>query len=51
MDYAATASASLKAQMMEQPFDINVYFASSAAKLYEETVDHVKIVDKDGNVS
>lgn len=50
MDYNAAATASLLAQINLQPFDINAYFASSAATPYGETVGQVKIVDQGGNV-
>ena len=51
MDYSAAATASLMAQIKGEAFDINAYFGSSDAKQFAETVDNVKIVDKDGNVS
>lgn len=51
MDYNAAATASLKAQLKKETFDINAYFGSSEAKLFSEIVANVKIVDKDGNVS
>ena len=50
MDYNAAATASLMAQMKGKTFDINVYFGSSDAKRYEETVENVRTVDKNGNV-
>lgn len=50
MDYTAAAKACLRAQLRGEYFDINAYFASSDAKLLEETVSNVKIVDKDGKV-
>ena len=51
MDYNAAATASLMAQMKGEAFDINAYFGSSEATKFAETVENVKIVDKDGNVS
>lgn len=51
IDYKAAASACLKTQIRGEAFDINVYFGSSEAKLFEETVNNVKIVEKDGNIS
>ena len=51
MVYNAAATASLMAQMKGEAFDINAYFGSSDAKKLAETVENVKIVDKDGNVS
>ena len=50
MDYEAAATASLMAQIKGEAFDINIYFGSSDAKKFMETVEYVKIVDKDGNV-
>lgn len=50
MDYNGAATASLLAQMKGEAFDINVYSSSIEAKKFEETVENVKIVDKDGNV-
>ncbi len=49
MDYNAMANACLKARLRGQTFDINAYFASSAAKLFAETVENVRIVNADGN--
>ncbi|MDD3307930.1 MAG: leucine-rich repeat protein [Acetobacterium sp.] len=51
MDYSAAATASLMVQMKGEAFDINAYFGRSDAKRFAETVDNVKIVDQDGNVS
>lgn len=50
MDYNAAATASLLAQMQGKPFDINAYFGHSDAKLYQESVTDVEIVDKNGNI-
>lgn len=50
MDYSAAAKASLWAQIKGEAFDINAYFAGSDAKLLEETVSNVRIVDKGGNI-
>lgn len=51
MDYNAATTASLKAQLKNEAFDIIAYFGSSEAKTFSEIVANVKIVDKDGNVS
>lgn len=51
MDYSATASASLSAQLRGETFDIDAYFGRSDAKIYEKAVTVVGIVDKDGNVT
>jgi hypothetical protein len=50
MDYNAAATASLKAQMKGEAFDINAYFGGSDARVLAETIGVVKIVDKNGNV-
>ncbi|WP_286808521.1 bacterial Ig-like domain-containing protein [Acetobacterium sp. MES1] len=51
MDYSAAASACLLAQMRGESFDINSYFGRSDAKLYDEAVSNVGIVDQYGNVT
>ncbi|MBC3804053.1 hypothetical protein GH808_06330 [Acetobacterium fimetarium] len=51
MDYNAATTASPKAQMKNEAFDIIAYFGSIEAKTFSEIVENVKIVDKDGHVS
>ena len=51
LDYDAAGSASLLAQINNQPFDLLAYFASADAKLLQETITNIKIVDKDGNTN
>ena len=51
MDYTATAKASMMASLRNETFDINAYFGSSNALRFAKTVENVRIVDKDGNVS
>lgn len=51
MDYNGAATASLMAQMKGQAFNINAYFGSSEATKFAQTVENLKIVDKDGNIS
>lgn len=50
IDYNATATASLMAQMKGEAFDLNAYLAGNDAKKLNETVSSVKIVDKTGKV-
>lgn len=50
MDYQAAAAACLVAQIKGESFDINAYFGKNDAKRYEQTVNNLRIVDKNGNV-
>ena len=50
MDYNAAESASLMAQIKGEAFDINAYFARNDALRYEQIVNNLRIVDKDGNI-
>lgn len=51
LDYDAAGSASLLAQIKNQPFDLLAYFASDDAKPLQETITTIKIVDKNGNIN
>lgn len=50
IDYPTTMTSYLKAQLSEQPFDINTYFESESIKKLEETIRPFNRVDQYGDI-